>query len=90
MARSNDGEREGPWPQVKWLKVEVLTATVKSSAPREVEHSYNEWLKWIDFIQEVRIPKFQIQLSNSIYFQRAAAWMRPNGPCIIITCNTQA
>lgn len=58
MARSNDGDRDGPWPQVKWLKVEVLTATVKSSAPQEVEHAYQEWLKWEDFIQEVRALVF--------------------------------
>jgi mannose/cellobiose epimerase-like protein (N-acyl-D-glucosamine 2-epimerase family) len=56
MDRSNSGAQQGPWPQVKWMKVAVLTATVKSSAPQEVEQSYHEWQAWVQFIQEVRFP----------------------------------
>ena len=43
-----------PWPEVSWLRVGVLTATVKSSAPRTVYAAYQDWAGWADFIQEVR------------------------------------
>lgn len=67
MERSNAGTRKGPWPEVKWLKVAVLTATVKSSAPQEVEKSYREWEKWADFIQEVRLNKRVVCLRTQLY-----------------------
>lgn len=47
---------EMPWPEVSWLRVGVLTATVKSSAPLDVFQSYNEWDAWAHFIQEVNAP----------------------------------
>lgn len=48
---------DAPWPEVAWLRVGVLTATVKSSAPLDVFHSYNDWEAWAQFIQEVRPPR---------------------------------
>jgi hypothetical protein len=54
MERSNSGARKGPWPEVAWMKVTVLTATIKAASPPDVEASYREWSAWKDFIQEVR------------------------------------
>lgn len=47
---------DAPWPHVAWLRVGVLTATVKSSAPLDVFRSYNDWDTWAQFIQEVPPP----------------------------------
>lgn len=68
MQRSNNGARKGPWPEVRWMKAGVLTATIKSTAPHEVEAAYRDWLAWTDFIQEVR------GLRNLAYLYVTVSW----------------
>jgi hypothetical protein len=50
----NSGDKDVRWPKVQWIKVSVLSSTVKAEAPKIIYDAFGEWEDWSTTIQQVR------------------------------------
>lgn len=51
----NFTEVVGSVPRVRWLRVDMASATPRSAAPHQILDSYNAWVAWRDNARKVRL-----------------------------------
>ena len=52
----NFTEVQSAVPRVRWLRVDMASATQRSAAPHQILDSYNAWVAWRDNAREVLPP----------------------------------